>query len=71
VARPMSDRSTIAYWLMDSIVYDLEALNAVRNGDSGKEVRCILLAITAKKLALGRIEGLSGSTPKPSGSRGG
>lgn len=66
MARPMSARSQVAYWLMDSIIYDLEALHAARNGDRAKEVRCILMAISVKKLALGKIEGLDGQASKPS-----
>lgn len=59
MARPLSTRSQVVLWLMDSIIYDLEALRAIRDGERRKEVRCILLAITAKKLALGKLEGLT------------
>lgn len=65
MARPLSAISAAAYWLMDSIIYDLEALEAARNGDRAKEVRCILMANSVKKLALEKIEGLS-VRPKPS-----
>ena len=56
VARPVSTRSVIAYWCVDSVVFDLEALKALREGDKSRGVRCILLALAAAKLAAEKAE---------------
>ena len=51
MGRPLSTKSLIAYWCVDSVVYDLEALKAIREGDKRRGIRCILLSMTAAKLA--------------------
>ena len=70
-ARPLSTRSSIAYWCMDAMIFNLEALQAIKEGDRRRGVRCILLAKAAVKLAAGKIEGLDRCVPNPSGNNGG
>ena len=56
MARPVSTKSLVAYWCVDSVVYDLEALKAFREGDKSRGMRCILLSLTAAKLAAEKVE---------------
>ena len=56
MARPVSTKSLVAYWCVDSVVYDLEALKAFREGDKSRGMRCILLSLTVAKLAAEKVE---------------
>ena len=51
MGRPLSTKGMIACWCVDSVVFDLEALKALREGDKRRGIRCILLSMTAAKLA--------------------
>ena len=60
MGRPLSERSVIAYWCLDSQIFTEVAIHALRNGRREEAIRAMRCAGACSRLAAGKIEALRG-----------